>query len=470
MINHFDLTGLAIVVVAAVLCGIVMLRLRQPAIVGYILAGILLGPSALGLVENREQITVLAELGVLMLLFLIGMELSLDAFKSVWRKALVAAILQIFISVGATLTLSLIFGWSLGLAVLLGFVIALSSTAVVIKIIEGMNLIKTPIGRIIIGVLIAQDLAFIPMMLILANLATDGVDLAGLAKIILSVGLLIAIVGYLGRREKVELPFAKMVAGHTDFTPLRGLALCFGSATVTGLLGLSPAYGAFLAGLVIGNSTERKAMKHGIKPIESILMMVFFLSIGLLIDLSYVWTHLGTVLLILFMVTIFKSLMNIGILRLTGEPWTHAFIAGILLAQIGEFSFLLGQTGVASGLISRADGDLVITVAALSIVITPLWLITARRILRFVILGATSGREVIRLLFGRHAPQVFAFTDRLGEMAERWLPKFLRQWLARSPLFKDEDGDEADGEKIVDVDWEEVTPDGKELKKKGKDA
>ncbi len=455
MSNHTDLTGLAVVVLAAVICGVVMSRFRQPAISGYILAGILLGPSGLALVENRDQITVLADLGVLMLLFLVGMELSLSGFKSVWRGALVATLLQIAGSVGATLVLSLLFGWSLGLSVLLGFVIALSSTAVVIKMLEGMNILNTPLGKATVGVLIAQDLAFVPMMLILASLAGDGFGVFGMFRVGFSVVVLVLLILYLTRRRKISLPFASMVAGHRDLTPLRGLAFCFGAAALTGYLSLSPAYGAFLAGLVIGNSTERRAMMRGVQPIQSILMMVFFLSIGLLINLDFILANMGTVLLILFMVTVFKTGLNIGVLRLAREPWPHAFIAGMLLAQIGEFSFLLGQAGVSSGLIGREEGDLVIAVTALSLLISPLWLVIARRLMRFAILSTTSGREGARLLFGRQAPAVFAALDGLAGRTKDFINRILSQLPAGVSVWP-VPKEEAPEREITDAEWEDI--------------
>ncbi len=455
MSAHADLTGLAVVVLAAVICGVVMSRLRQPAISGYILAGILLGPSGLALVENRDQITVLADLGVLMLLFLVGMELSLSGFKSVWRGALVATLLQIAGSVGATLVLSLLFGWSLGLSVLLGFVIALSSTAVVIKMLEGMNILNTPLGKATVGVLIAQDLAFVPMMLILASLAGDGFGVFGMFRVGFSVVVLVLLILYLTRRRKISLPFAGVVAGHRDLTPLRGLAFCFGAAALTGYLSLSPAYGAFLAGLVIGNSTERRAMMRGVQPIQSILMMVFFLSIGLLINLDFILANMGTVLLILFMVTVFKTGLNIGVLRLAREPWPHAFIAGMLLAQIGEFSFLLGQAGVSSGLIGREEGDLVIAVTALSLLISPLWLVIARRLMRFAILSTTSGREGARLLFGRQAPAVFAALDGLAGRTKDFINRILSQLPAGVSVWP-VPKEEAPEREITDAEWEDI--------------
>ena len=145
---HSEITFIALVVVVALLCGMAMLRLKLPALIGYILAGVVLGPSGFGLVEDRDQINLLAELGVLMLLFLIGLELSLRAFKTVWRIALLGTGLQIGGALAAMLLFSLVLGWPLELAMLLGFVVALSSTAVSVKMLEEIGALRSRVGRI----------------------------------------------------------------------------------------------------------------------------------------------------------------------------------------------------------------------------------------------------------------------------------------------------------------------------------
>jgi CPA2 family monovalent cation:H+ antiporter-2 len=368
-----------------------MERLRQPALVGYIMAGVLLGPSALAVVENREQIDVLAELGVLMLLFIVGMELSLRSFRRIWRLALTVVTFQVSASVGAMLLMSVAFGWPLGLAVLLGFVIALSSTAVAIKILERIGELRTRPGRIAVGVLIAQDLAVVPMMLTIGAMGGDGFDWVAAPKILLSVAFLVGLILYLSRRRKVHLPFGPIVAGNADLKPLAAVAFCFGWAALSGLLGLSAAYGAFIAGLIIGNSAERVPMMQATQPIQSILMMVFFLSIGLLLDLGYIWAHLGTVLLLFFFVSVFKTALNVGFLGLIGQSWRNAFVSGMVLAQIGEFSFLLSVIGVDAGVISDGDGRLVVAVTVLSLGLSPLWMVAGRRLRTLAEGGITSG-------------------------------------------------------------------------------
>jgi len=400
MEGHANLTGLAIVALAALLCGLVMARLRQPAIVGYILAGVILGPSALGLVENRANVAILAELGVIMLLFLVAMEMSLRGFMKVWRVALAAAILQIAVSVGVMMAVSTLLGWPLSFAVLLGFVVALSSTAVVIKMLEQINVLRAPVGQLVVGILIAQDLAVVPMILTLNAMAEPTISVLHILKIVASVTFLVLLAIWLSRRRRLVLPFGSIVAGQFDLRPLSGLTLCFAAAAVTGLLGLSAPFGAFLAGLVVGNSNGRAMMIRATRPIQSVLMMVFFLSIGLLIDLRFIWENIGQVAVLLLLVTVLKTALNIGLLHLLREPWPHAFVAGVVLAQIGEFSFVLGQTAIAGGLIAQPEMRLIVSVTAFSLLISPLWMAAARRLMRIILLSVTSFDETLDLLIG----------------------------------------------------------------------
>lgn len=420
---HSDLTGIAIVALAALLCGLGLERLRQPAIVGYILAGVLLGPSAFAVVHDRGDIDILAELGVLMLLFVIGMELSLRAFRRVWKLAVLTTLIQIGVSTSVMYLAATVAGFSVGVSIVLGFVVALSSTAVAIKVLEDIGELRTRAGRITVSVLIAQDLAVVPMMLSLGALADGKFDWIVLAKVGGSIIFLVVLIWFLSRGKKIRLPFDRMVAGHEDLKPLSALAFCFGAAALSGLVGLSAAYGAFLAGLVIGNSHERARMLAAAKPIQSILMMIFFLSIGLLVDLNYIWENLDAVILLFLMVAVFKTLLNVGILRLLGQSWQHAFLAGVMLAQIGEFSFLLSLVGISHGLISPEIGRLVVAVTVLSLALSPLWVVTARRLQAVALAGRESASEVLNLVYGREAKVV---TDSLGE-ARTWMSLNIRR-------------------------------------------
>ena len=388
--DHIDtLTSIALVTTAALLCGLALIRLRQPAIVGYILAGVALGPTGLKLVSNTETVQVLAELGVIMLLFLIGMELSLRSFKSVYKTALSVAALQIVAALAVFYGIGHFLDWTIERIVVFAFATALSSTAVAIKILEETDELRTPVGRTTVSVLIAQDLAVIPMLLIIGAfgsgheggmMGAQATTAAIIVKLAVAIGILIAVSLFLSKRDRVDLPMSGWIMSRHEVIPLAALAFCFTWATLSGLIGLSTAYGAFLAGLVIGNSNVRATMHKAAEPIQTILLMVFFLSIGLLIDLDYIFANWKNVLLVLAIVTFLKTFVNVGILHLLGEPWRRAFHAGVVMGQLGEFSFILVAGGVAANVISPEGYDLMISVIALSLLISPMWLAVARRL------------------------------------------------------------------------------------------
>jgi len=380
MEHGLELTGLALVAAAATICGMAMARLKQPAIVGYILAGVILGPSGLGLVGDRGQIEALAELGVLMLLYIVGMELSVRSFRRMWRLAVFSTGLQIIASLAVMLILGHYLNWPMAHVILFAFVLALSSTAVSVKMMEDVGALRQRVGRIGVGVLIAQDLAVAPMLIVLGGMSGDGFDLMVVLEMLLTVGLLVLLIRYLGRDKKLSLPFAHLALGKVDLKPVAALAWCFAAAALAGLVGISAVFGAFLAGLVVGSSYQRHEFYESAKPIESILLMTFFLSIGLLIDLAFLWHNIGLVLLLWAFVTIFKTALNTAIFRSMGESWQHAFLSSLFLAQIGEFGFILGGVAIDSRIIDSDLFRLVVAVTVLSLVTSPLWMNSARRV------------------------------------------------------------------------------------------
>lgn len=382
MEEHLNLAPIAFLLVGALLGGLLLAGLRQPPLVGYILAGAMLGPSGLGLITDRETINTFAELGVLVLLFVVGMHLSLRAFRSIWKTSLGATSLQIAVSVSLLLLVGHLLGWSTGRSVLLGFVLALSSTAVGIKMLDDIGELRNATGRCVVGVLIAQDLAVAPMLIIVTGLGdSDGLDVPGLIlRLGLAVVTLASLILLLSRRHRIHLPFRGLLLRYPDLAPVVGLTLCLLGAAATASLELSAGLGAFLAGLYVGNTTERPLMVRALEPIHSLLLMMFFLSIGLLIDFSYVSANLSVVLLMVVLVFIINSVINVAALRVVGEPWRIAFIAGFALAQIGEFAFVLSAAGAASGLIGGEASRLVVAVIAISMIVSPLWLELARRL------------------------------------------------------------------------------------------
>jgi CPA2 family monovalent cation:H+ antiporter-2 len=234
-------------------------------------------------------------------------------------------------------------------------------------------------------VLIAQDLAVIPMMLVVHALSGHGAGgmaavISIVAKLTLSIGFLAALIIFLSQRKRISLPMSDWIVSRPEIMPLAALAFCFTWATLSGAIGLSPAYGAFVSGLIVGNSDVRASLHRAAEPVQAVLLMAFFLSIGLLIDLHYIMGHWATVLLVLGVVTILKSVVNVGILHLLGEPWGRAFHSGVAMTQIGEFSFIICAAGLAGKALTADGYRLMIAVIALSLVISPMWLAVAKRL------------------------------------------------------------------------------------------
>lgn len=401
MEGAYHLTGITIVVLAAMICGMAMTAIRQPPIVGYIVAGIILGPSGLELVKDREQVTVLAELGVLMLLYFVGMELSLRSFRRMWRLAVLTTLTQIFVSIGAMLLMMKLVDWPVEQAVLFGFVIALSSTAVAIRMLEDIGELRTRAGRITVGVLIAQDLAVAPMLLIVGSMSGGALSYWLLVKVVASIAILTAAILILSRRRKINLFFADLLTSKPDLAPLMALCLCFGFAAASGLVGLSPPFGAFIAGLLVGSSAQRQTVYEMAKPIESVLMMAFFLSIGLLIDIPFLWENLGVVVLLWFFILIFKTALNTTVLHMLGERWHVAFLSSAVLAQIGEFSFVLGGAAMDHWIIGTDIHRLIVAVTVLSLISSPIYLATARRMQHRAFNRIDSMKDVLRYVYAQ---------------------------------------------------------------------
>ena len=382
------LTQMAFILAAAFSGGLLLQRLRQPAMVGYILVGILLGPHCLGLIQDGEEIRLLSELGILLLLFIVGLELDLHKFVPLYKVALGTAAVQIGAGLIAMFGLSLIFDWPIEMVVLLGFAVSLSSTAVAIRLLDDMKALNTPVGNVAVGVLIAQDLAVVPMILIISAFGAAEGNLA--FQMMMPVVLVLATCGLiwvlLKRPAWVMLRFSGPIGRVNAYLqndrqrPLTALMFCFAAAAFSGGLGFSAAYGAFIAGLLLGNSPFGHAYERKVRPLFDILMMFFFLSVGMLIDFRYLAEHFVAVILLVAVVMILKTVVNFSILRFYGLSKRHAIFIGASLGQVGEFSFALAGLGLTAGAIESEVYKMVIVIVAMSLIATPGWLYVMRRL------------------------------------------------------------------------------------------
>ena len=395
---HQSLLALALVLAAAVGLGLVMSRLRMPAAIGFILVGAALGPTGMGLIQNSDSIETLAELGVLMLLFIIGMEMRLASFSKSLPLALgVTAVTCVVIPVSVALFTYAVHGEIVG-GIVIGFMLSISSSAVAMKMIEDSEEKETPAGRLAVAVLVAQDLAVVPLLLVTNTLGGELstralIDVGG--RLALAFALLAAFVYVLNKIKSFRFPASEYLLKNSDVGTLGVLGICFASATLSGLLGLSPALGAFLGGLAVGHSTLRRGALAMAQPVQSILLFAFFLSVGLLIDLNYLIQHVWIIGAALIVVTGGKTVLNFILLILGGKNFDTAFATSLFLSPVGEFSFVIAGAGLAAGALSPGGHKLAIAVIAMSLLASPIFFLLARLAHRLAIkhLGLTTPRS-----------------------------------------------------------------------------
>ncbi len=354
-------------------------RLKQPLAVVYLLAGVVMGPDALGLLDDREALARVGEFGVLLLLFSLGMELPLRRLLTQWKVPVVGTGLQILGSLACTGLIGLAAGWPLPRVVLLGFVISLSSTAVVLTLLRERGELESEIGQDVVGVLLVQDLALVPMLVVLGLLAGGGFDPALLAAQLAGTAVLVGLVAWTARRGPPPLPFADRVAGDHELQVFVALLVCLGLALLTGLLGLSAASGAFVAGILVGASPHTDWFHHSLEPFRVVLVALFLMSVGAVIDLGFFAAHWVEVVALAAAVFLSNTGLNAGILRALGRSPGRSLYGGALLSQIGEFSFVLAAVGLQSGLITAFGYQLTVSVIGVSLLLSPAWIAWASR-------------------------------------------------------------------------------------------
>lgn len=376
-----DLGAIAITLSVCTLIGIAMVRIRQPAMLGYMLCGVILGPDIFGLIQDRESVSFLAELGVIVLLYFIGMELSLSVFRNIWRLALITACAQIFVSISAVFLLSQLFAFSFESAVVLGLCLAFSSTALAVKMLENHNLIQMESGRITMGILVAQDLAVAPALIAINVIGTGAeIEIWEILRYGLGLTALVATCVYFLRNPKIHLPLHRIWLPDHDLAPLGSIMLCISAASLASLFGLSAGFGAFFIGLIVANSRQRREVHDSARPLQALLMMVFFLAVGLLIDLQFLLENFFVIMTFWLIVLLFKTILNALLLLVQGQNLSSSIIASLALSQLGEFSFLLTAVAFSIGVFDDFQRQMVISVTAFSLITSPLYFDAIRRL------------------------------------------------------------------------------------------
>jgi CPA2 family monovalent cation:H+ antiporter-2 len=366
------LRDFVIIIGSAIVVLLIANRFRIPAVVGLLLTGVLIGPSALGLVRELEQVRLLAEIGVVTLLFTIGLEFSLDRLKHIRRPLIVGGSLQSLLSGAIVVGAALLAGYSFPRALFFSFLAILSSTAIVLKLYADRKELETPHGKLVIGILLFQDFLVVVMIVIAPVLA--GRVAASPQAILLRFGgglLIIAAVVLVARLVIPRLLGQLVRTRSTEVLVLAAIFSGVGMALVTDRLRFSMALGAFLAGIIIAESEYSHQVIADVLPFRDVFASLFFISIGMLLDLRYVAEHPGAVAGLGLGIVIIKFTVVWATVRLMGYPGRTAGLTGLAVAQVGEFSFVLATAGRGLGLLTGVEYAAFIGASIVTMLITP---------------------------------------------------------------------------------------------------
>jgi CPA2 family monovalent cation:H+ antiporter-2 len=347
-------------------------RIKIPPIVGFLITGVVAGPSGLGLVFSRHDVEILGEVGVILLLFTIGIEFSFSKLMRIKKNILIGGTLQVVLTIAIFYVMAYQFGYNSSEAVFIGFLAALSSTAIILNILQKQGTMDSPEGKVTLSILIFQDLAIVPMMIFTPIIAGHTENLAE-SILLLSLKVVVLIVLVIALTRWV-MPFIMHQIARTRVRELfliSVLLLCSGIVLITYQAGLSLALGAFLAGLIISESEYNHQALGNIIPFKDIFSSFFFVSIGMMLDLSFLFSNILPVLIIVLLIFIVKIITASFATIILKYPLRVAIAVGFALFQIGEFSLILSKTGIRYGLMDDFDYQIFLASAILMMAVTP---------------------------------------------------------------------------------------------------
>lgn len=377
LISKFVILSLVIILI-----GFILRILKQPSVITYIIVGVLVGPYGLQIIADESLISNLGSLGLVLLLFFIGMEIHLPNLIANWKISIIGTFIQIISSILIVWLLGIWFDWQFNQIIMLGFVISLSSTAVIVKLLQERNELQTTTGQLVIGILLAQDIFIVPMLIIINYLGGHQPDKFEIIKQVIGGISIIGLIVFVVRKKEFKLPFNKIIKKDHEMQVFIAFTLCFGFSLITSFLGLSAALGAFVGGIVLSAAKSTNWVHDSLIAFKTMFVALFFVSVGMLIDLSFLMNNALTIGILVLIVFVLNNSINVIVIALFCKNWKISFYAGALLSQIGEFSFVISSTGYFTGIITEYAYQLTINTIALTLLLSPFWISFSKRILR----------------------------------------------------------------------------------------
>ena len=371
--NLFD--TILIILTLTVITSVLFRYIRLPVILGYLIIGAIVGPHGLEWLKDISDIRKLAEFGIVFLMFMVGLEFSLSRLYALRHSVFVLGATQVLISISISVVLGMVFNMNLTEALIIGGIIAMSSTAIVLKQLDNQLEINTPHGTKAVGILLFQDIAVVPFFILITSLANKLPQVtltASFLSIAIKSGIVITVMVSLGRWA--IRPLFRVIAAtrSQELFTLTALLITLGGAWLTYNMGLSLALGAFIAGVLLGDSQFRHQIKVEVRPFRDIFLGLFFISIGMLVATNHWHETWPWILLMLFGLTIGKAILIMLLVRIYKNDWATAFRTAIILAQGGEFGFAILTLALNQKLLPEPYVQVILAALVLSIAIAPI--------------------------------------------------------------------------------------------------
>jgi CPA2 family monovalent cation:H+ antiporter-2 len=375
---HDILLSVCILSLVVLLLVFLLKGLNQPYLIAYILAGLVLGPYISGTFSNSRDILVFGEIGILLHFFFMGTEVEVPDSRQKFIKPIVAQATKSVLSILVSVAIGMRLGWSIEQILVLGFMMMLNSTAVVSEYLRKTGELFKPLGKLTVAILVLQDILIAPIITSLQFMGDKPVNFFEVFLSVAACVLIYFLFKAIRRRDVIRLPFTKAMEADHHLQVFIGLLVCFGTGLLFSSFGLTESFGVFVAGVIIARTDSFHWLEKTLRPFQEFFMCLFFLSVGMMIDLEYMVKNYRLVLTISLAVLLINSAISALVFRMLGFTWRLSLYSGALLSQTGEYSLLLGSLAWQLGIIDEGFYNIIILVTSLTLLFSTAWITILR--------------------------------------------------------------------------------------------
>lgn len=372
------LFSVSITCLLILLLSVILKKLNQPYLIAYVFAGILLGPHIAGVFSAADNISAIGDLGILLLMFFLGIEINIPGNKTLLIKSFIAQTVRTLLSITFSILIGKWLDWNAGYIFLLAITFIFNSTAVVSEFLKKNDELSTPIGKTVLNILLLQDIMLAPVLTFFQFMNNVEFNIIKMVSSLISCVLIFLLLRAIRNKNLIQLKFFKEMETDHELQVFTAVAICLGFALITSFAGLTPSIGSFIAGVYIGSTNAFQWFENVLRPFKIFFVALFFLSVGVMLDLRYVWEHFQTIIILSFGVLLINGMLSVIVFRAMKFSWRESMYAGTLLSQTGEFGLLACSLAYQLNIIDYNFFKSALAVIGLSLLLSSVWITILR--------------------------------------------------------------------------------------------